>query len=116
MKESPQDIQLALSNNWDRFFRMQAGTFRRLYDDAKVTIGVPGMSDLIGFHSRVITPEDVGKRVAIYTALEVKSATGRTDKHRLQLQSDFHIMVRLGGGIAGFARSVDEAKAILNQW
>ena len=71
--------------------------------------GVEGMSDLIGWDSVVITPEMVGQTVAIFTALEVKSKTGRIrDKQQLYIDN-----VKASGGIAGVVRSVEEAKSLL---
>ena len=110
MKESPilREIILRLSNSSTRLFRMQAGTFE-LIDGRHITIGVPGMSDLIGLSSRVITPEMVGQRIAFFTAIEVKSATGRPRPNQL----DFIQVVSNLGGLAGVARSVDDARRIL---
>lgn len=74
--------------------------------------GFVGMSDLIGWHSITVTPEMVGQRLAIYTAVEVKSKTGRPTKDQLR----FIDMVRSAGGIAGIARSADEAMRMLSEF
>lgn len=42
-----------------------------------VSLGVPGVSDLIGFKPYVVKPEDVGRKLAVLTAVEVKHARGR---------------------------------------
>lgn len=68
-----------------------------------------GSSDVIGWTPIEITPEMVGRRVAVFTALEVK--TGRlkaTDE-----QQRFVDAVRDAGGIAGVVRSTDEAMGLL---
>lgn len=64
-----------------------------------------GSSDLIGYRSEVID----GRPVARFAAVEVKSATGRPSTE----QRAFIAKVRADGGLAGIARSVAEAAAIL---
>lgn len=68
-----------------------------------------GSSDLIGWNSIVITPEMVGKKVAVFTAIEMKSSTTRTTKDQL----NFIENVRAAGGIAGISRSPEEAAALI---
>jgi hypothetical protein len=69
----------------------------------------PGSSDSIGLSSRLILPEHVGRRVAVFSAVEFKAATRPTPE-----QASFIQMVRSLGGLAGVARSVEEAKAIVS--
>lgn len=69
----------------------------------KFGLGV-GTSDLIGWRTRVITTDMVGKSVAIFTAIEVKSQAGKLTAE----QRDFLAAVRASGGIAIEARSVDD--------
>ena len=40
----------------------------------------PGSSDIIGIHSVEVTPAMVGRRVGLFTAIEVKSQRGRANK------------------------------------
>lgn len=68
-----------------------------------------GSSDLIGFTSVEITPEMVGQRVAVFTAVEVKTPRGRI----AEAQQKFIDLVRCAGGRAGVARSVEDAQSIL---
>lgn len=68
----------------------------------------PGSSDLIGFRTVVITPEMVGQRIAIFTAVEVKDRGRATEQ-----QQAFINLVQQAGGLAGVARSVPEALSIL---
>jgi hypothetical protein len=68
-----------------------------------------GSSDLIGWTTREITPDMVGKKVAIFTALEVKSERGRTSAE----QFNFIQRLRECGGIAGIARSPEEARNLI---
>ena len=68
-----------------------------------------GSSDLIGWTTKPITPDMVGKDVAIFTAIEIKTKTGRVSNE----QDNFLAAVRLAGGIAGVARSEEEAVEIV---
>lgn len=77
-------------------------------------VGGNGGSDCIGETTIVITPEMVGREMAIFTAAEVK-ANGRKPT---EAQTAFLNMVRERGGIAvvvykveDFAEAVDEFKA-----
>jgi hypothetical protein len=68
----------------------------------------PGSSDLIGLRTITITPDMVGQTVAVFTAIEVKDR-GRPTPEQL----GFIAMVQSAGGLAGVARSTDDARAIL---
>jgi hypothetical protein len=105
-----QSIRLALSNDDVRLFRNNCGVLRNEYGNF-VTYGLcPGSSDLIGWKSLIIQPDMVGKRIAQFVAVEVKSNTGRPTNE----QRAFILAVRQYGGRAGFARSVPEAREILD--
>jgi hypothetical protein len=67
-----------------------------------------GSSDLIGFKPVTITPEMVGRQVAVFTAIEVKTPDGKPTPEQLH----FLNRVKELGGIAGIARSVDDVLAI----
>ena len=56
-----------------------------------------------------ITEEMIGRMIAVYTGIEVKSRTGRATPEQLA----FIDTVRRAGGRAGVARSVEEAKRIV---
>lgn len=72
---------------------------------------LPGFSDLFGITPRVITDEDVGKTIGIFTAIECKAKNGRvSDKQRHFL--DF---IEKHGGIAGVARSAEDALEIVKE-
>ena len=64
-----------------------------------------GSSDLIGWTSMEITPEMVGKKVAVFTALEVKSSRGSASDE----QRNFIQRVKEAGGIATVVRTEQEA-------
>jgi hypothetical protein len=69
----------------------------------------PGSSDLIGWRTVTITPEMVGTTIAVFTSIEVKTATGRLRPEQQQWLD----AVQSAGGIAGVARSVSDAEALL---
>ena len=111
---SERDIQnqilIALSHGPTRLLRINAGvawqgtviehTQHRLVlaRPYAIRLAAPGVSDLIGWTE--------GGRFA---AIEVKGPRGRvTDE-----QGAFIELVRRSGGLAGVARSVDDARAIL---
>lgn len=74
----------------------------------KYGLGV-GTPDLIGCKSIVITPEMVGKRIAVFVGIEVKTEKGRLSEP----QKNFLAMLKEQGGITGVARSVEEAREII---
>jgi hypothetical protein len=70
-----------------------------------------GSSDLIGWTPVTVTPDMVGQRLAVFTAIEVKGPKGKTSPE----QTNFIDRVKIDGGIAGVARSADDATQITNQ-
>lgn len=68
-----------------------------------------GSSDTIGLARVIVTPDMVGRPVAAFTAIEVKTKTGRVSPQ----QQKFIGFVRQFGGIAGVARSPEEAVQII---
>jgi hypothetical protein len=68
-----------------------------------------GSSDLIGWRTVTVTPEMVGRQLAVFVAIEVKTERGRvTDE-----QQAFIAAVQKAGGLGGVARSIDDAKKIV---
>lgn len=107
------DIRIALSHDDVRLFRNQVGALQDLRG-RWVQFGLCiGSSDLIGWRSLIITPEMVGRRVAVFAAIESKKSGARTQKERLVKQTAFVNTVLAHGGLAGFAHSVDEANQVL---
>jgi len=72
---------------------------------------VKGGSDLIGWASVEITPDMVGRRVAVFVAIEVKEGRTTTTPE----QANFLERVRQAGGLCGIARTPDDAVEIINQ-
>ena len=67
-----------------------------------------GSSDVIGWTPVTITADMVGQTVAVFTAVEVKTATGKPSEE----QERFIAAVQRRGGRAGIARTGAEAVAI----
>lgn len=83
-------------------------------DGSMVRYGLanPGGSDLIGWMPYRVTPEDVGRRLAIFTAVEGKWGTTRTTS----AQKAFLEIVEASGGIAIVGKHPDEILNILKTW
>jgi hypothetical protein len=81
-----------------------------LGDARPVRFGLaPGSGDLIGWQTVTVTPEMVGKPVALFLSAEVKTDKGRaTDQ-----QNHFMRVVNEAGGVAGIVKSEAEAQALI---
>lgn len=92
------NIRLRAVENGTTLFRNQVGRYH-LMDGRWITSGLAvGSSDLIGWTTIKITPEMVGQKVAVFTAIEVKSPDVRPvpEYH----QKIFLDAVTRGGGFA----------------
>jgi hypothetical protein len=104
-----QRIRLTCSRGPVRLYRNNTGTLRDA-NGRPVQFGLAkGSADLIGWTTRTITPEMVGTTVAVFTSIEVKTPTGRLRPEQRQWLE----AVQAAGGIAGVARSVEDAQALL---
>ena len=114
-------IQQAVSALGARLFRVntgqawageatQMGTGIFLRKPYRMHMGLTtGGSDLIGWTPVTITADMVGSRVAVFTAVELKAGRTRTTEE----QENFLAQVTMAGGLAGVARSVEHAVAIV---
>jgi hypothetical protein len=104
-----QEIRLAISKGDTRLFRNNTGTLRD-QNGRPVQFGLcKGSADLIGWRTVTVTPEMVGQRIAVFTSIEVKTPTGRLRPEQQQWLD----AVKDAGGIAGVARSVEDATALV---
>jgi hypothetical protein len=104
-----QEIRLAISHGDTKVFRNNTGTLRDA-NGRPVQFGLcKGSADLIGWKRVTVTPEMVGSTVAVFLSIEVKTATGRLRPEQQQWLD----AVQAAGGIAGVARSVGDAEALL---
>lgn len=92
------------SANWGKIIEAT-----RNMRQVKAGILAAGASDLIGFMPTKITPEMIGKTIAIFVACEVKANTGATEE-----QQSFISFVLKNGGLAGIARSPEDARKIIH--
>ena len=106
-----QRIRLALGTHSDaRLFRNNTGTLPDPRTGRPVQFGLArGSADLIGWRTITVTPDMVGRRLAVFTSIEVKTTTGRLTP----AQHAWLGAVRSAGGIAGVARSVKDACEIV---
>lgn len=108
-QELQQRIRLELGQGAVRLWRNNVGALR----DGRgrlVSYGLcRGSSDLIGLRQLTITPEHLGRTLAVFAALEIKTERGRATAE----QQQFLTVVQHLGGLAGVARSLAEARAIL---
>lgn len=79
-------IMLAMSKKGWLVWRNQVGLFKTL-DGRTVNIGIKGSSDLMAIKPTVITPDMVGQTVAVFVAVEVKTATGRQSEPQKKWQN-----------------------------
>lgn len=100
----------ALEDTGGRTVRYGLGNISKLHNDNIKS------SDLVGITTVVITPDMVGKKIGIFTAIEVKkedwSETKTLDK-RERAQKRFIDLVRSRGGLSGFANNLDSLLKIL---
>ncbi len=106
-----QRIRLALGTHPSaRLFRNQVGSLPDPRTGRLVQFGLArGSADLIGWRTITITPDMVGTQLAVFTSIEVKTPTGRLSP----AQTHWLHAVRGAGGIAGVARSVNDAFQIV---
>lgn len=74
---------------------------------------VPGLADLTGWTSVVVTPDMVGRTLPVFTVVETKESGGG---RRRDNQINFVRQVQQAGGIAGFAASEAQAHEIIDAW
>ena len=103
-----QHIRLACSTGDTRLFRNNTGTLKD-QNGRPVQFGLcKGSADLIGWKRVTVTPDMVGQQVAVFLSIEVKTATGRLRPEQQQWLD----AVQAAGGIAGVARSVEDAQRL----
>ena len=106
-----QQIRIACSTGDTRLFRNNTGTLRDQHG-RPVQFGLcKGSADLIGWRTLTVTPDMVGQRIAVFLSIEVKTPTGRLRPEQQQWLD----AVQAAGGIAGVARSVEDALRIVTE-
>lgn len=69
-----------------------------------------GSSDLIGLHMVTVTPDMVGKRIPVFTSIEVKAGRGVYREE----QGAWRRMLEFFGARVGMAKTVEQARDVLN--
>lgn len=72
----------------------------------------PGSADLIGWRSITITPDMVGKKLAVFTSVEMKAKGGRTADN----QANWAQAIAKAGGIAIIGYSPEAISQSLLKW
>lgn len=104
-------VMLALSDHGCMVYRNNSGQYKTAEGHVvRYGVGNPGGSDLIGITPIKITPDMVGRTIGVFTAVEVKSSTGRASDNQMRFIKNIKNM----GGMAGIARSEEEAIDIIS--
>ncbi len=91
-----------------RLFRNQVGKYQ-LPDGRWISSGLcVGSSDLIGWTPLIITPDMVGRTLAVFTAVETKTPK----KDATTEQGRFLLAVEQSGGFAVLARAVVDVERL----
>lgn len=107
------EIMLEVSRRGSRLWRNNSGVaFHK--DGSAVAYGVasPGGSDMIGFTQVEVTPDMVGMKIAVFTAVEAKSPGKKPSKY----QDAFLKMVHAKGGIAVWGSKAQPIIGYLTNW
>lgn len=111
VKEKPilDAIMLSAPKLGSRLFRNNVGVLQD-ENGQHVRYGLcTGSSDLIGWKEVTVTPEMVGKKVAVFLAVEVKTGNLKPTKE----QTNFIEAVTKAGGIAFVARDSETVTKLL---
>jgi hypothetical protein len=100
-------VRIRLSQLGARIWRNNCGVLPdRRGIPIRFGVANPGGSDLIGYHTVLVTPGMVGARVAVFVACEAKAPSGVPTRE----QHHFLETVAADGGIAILAHSDQEAQ------
>lgn len=109
-------ILLEYSKGDCRLFKNDNG-YAELRNGAWIRFGLaPGSSDLVGAKSIIITPEMIGKKIAVAVVIEDKLPKKDGGKNPTRLQKNFLMVADKLGCIAGVARAVQDVQNIFDSW
>ena len=101
-------------------FRNNVGMFQ-IFEKGKKRVVKTGLgkgsSDLIGYTRKQITPDMVGKTIAVFTAIEVKKGDWKQGKKLNEHESNqklFLDKIVEDGGIADFSSSIEKFIKIIS--
>jgi len=92
--------------------RLQSGVFRSMDDPSRIVkVGTPGVSDSIAIVKVVITPDMVGKTVAVCAAAEFKTLKGKQREAQVKWEQAFNKR----GGRYRLIRSPQQMKEFIDE-
>jgi hypothetical protein len=107
------DIRLSLQQRGVVLFRNNVGKLKDAFGRwVSFGLGV-GSSDWIGITPYIVKAADVGRKIAVFTAIETKRPQGGRVTPE---QQHFIEFVRKTGGIAGIARDAEEATRLIEEF
>lgn len=111
--EVQREILLSAPSRQARLLRNNVGAFQDATGRwVHYGVGGNGGSDTLGPTTITITPEMVGRQVAVFTAIECK----RVGKRATEEQDAFLAMVRSRGGIGAVCHSVEEFQGAIDAY
>ena len=123
------EAALALSQEGCRLMRNNVGAFQDkngqwvrygLANESKAMNTATKSSDRIGWTIVEITPEMVGRKVAVFTAIEMKKEgykpSGKAANSHYAAQQNFCNTVKKAGGIAGIIDSAEKGVLLVRHW
>lgn len=102
------EIMAAMSMHGALVWRQHVGKFRQLHSDGVISIGQPGMADLMAIVPTVVTADMVGQTIGLAVGVEVKTLTGK----QRDAQKRWELAMRKRGAVYRVCRSVADAVGI----
>lgn len=97
---------------WVGIVKARQGDTITLVDSRPFHAGLcTGSSDLIGWTPVIVTPDMVGRQLAIFTAIEVKAPTGKLRTE----QEEFLSAINRTGGRGHVVRSLEELDTVMGR-
>lgn len=129
-EKANQDVRLRVTSWGMRMFRNNSGVLMNpngvpvrfgLGNESKKINKVLKSPDLVGVYELEITPEMVGKKVAVFSGIEVKKKGFKekenyNENSREFGQNNFIKLIKKFGGLAGFASCKEDVDRILNDF
>lgn len=110
-KNLEKTIKMAHVRIGGRLLRNNVGAYKQGQRFIEYGLG-KGSSDLIGWTTVEVTPDMVGQKIAVFTAVELKTVNDRASKEQINFVDQVH----KAGGLAGIVYNEDDYKKILNKF
>ena len=100
-----------VGEGWNGRIISKVGDKITLDNAHRISTGLPrGFPDLFGLKTVTITPEMVGKKIAVFVFIEVKKNGGKATEN----QKHLHSFLQNAGAVGGIAHSPSEALQIID--